>query len=617
MSKEELFNHNKQQQISSALESEIKALEDIIMTVGSSLNLDNVLERIVEITASAVDADDSFIYLLEEDTMEVVLSAATKSIAYAYKNTLRLEIGEGVTGNVALNQEPYLIKERLWEDPKFIYTPSLGENDYESMLCVPIISNQHKLIGVISIYSSKKNHFIQDHIKMAQRIGLLVAGAVENAKLYEMVNKKAYVLEKLTTLSINSTSDYTLSRTLELITELARDVLHSQLAVSTISNGLFTSRPIIKSSFRIFNPKSEDVLKIAQKNIIKISSDILGKEITDENLQKELEDHVYRLFKYKISLGIFSGNDYLGNIQCFSNEKSFSVEDQTILQVVANHTGLVIKNKILEEHFEKRNEINNFFYDLERGSLTDSNLINTLRKYNLNPKACHVIILGHISETEQDLTEEFKETFYKDLNQVIGTFGTRFLFANNDVEFSILSPAPDAYFIKNLKNELVHLQKNYEKSHRFKITIGISEPITEIEHYEIAMKEAREAVKIGSSLYRNSNTYMLEDISYYLYLSKLGEGLELRDPYRTKINELAKHDDEKDSLLLETLTIYLEYAGNIKKISNELYAHRNTIYKRLKRIEEILSIDLSNEKLWFPLQLAIKIRDFNRSMNHL
>lgn len=46
--------------------------------------------------------------------------------------------------------------------------------------------------------------------------------------------------------------------------------------------------------------------------------------------------------------------------------------------------------------------------------------------------------------------------------------------------------------------------------------------------------------------------------------------------------------------LRDTLQSYLLNAGNVQKVAAECFLHRASVYHRLKRIEEMLQVDLSD-----------------------
>ena len=56
---------------------------------------------------------------------------------------------------------------------------------------------------------------------------------------------------------------------------------------------------------------------------------------------------------------------------------------------------------------------------------------------------------------------------------------------------------------------------------------------------------------------------------------------------------LAEHDRIHHTTLVATLRVYFRMGMSVQETTKELFVHRNTLYKRLGRIEELLDLDLS------------------------
>lgn len=65
--------------------------------------------------------------------------------------------------------------------------------------------------------------------------------------------------------------------------------------------------------------------------------------------------------------------------------------------------------------------------------------------------------------------------------------------------------------------------------------------------------------------------------------------------------------------LLETLTNYLVYGENLKVTSEKMFIHVNTLKYRLKRIQKLLDVELSDPNTRFRLRMAITIERFLRN----
>ena len=71
-----------------------------------------------------------------------------------------------------------------------------------------------------------------------------------------------------------------------------------------------------------------------------------------------------------------------------------------------------------------------------------------------------------------------------------------------------------------------------------------------------------------------------------------------------------QYDDENGSDMVHTLEVFLEQGCNIAAATDALYVHRHTVKYRIKRIEEIMNIDLKDVTVRFNLRLAFKIMHY-------
>ena len=112
-----------------------------------------------------------------------------------------MALGEGITGWVGMHLQPVILKEGALNDPRFRYFPELEEEKFQSTMTVPILSKDRHLIGVITLHTVAPYEFLEQQKTFLINTAALVAGAIENAQLYENTQHK---LNVLTTLSVMS-----------------------------------------------------------------------------------------------------------------------------------------------------------------------------------------------------------------------------------------------------------------------------------------------------------------------------------------------------------------------------------------------------------------------------
>jgi DNA-binding PucR family transcriptional regulator len=72
---------------------------------------------------------------------------------------------------------------------------------------------------------------------------------------------------------------------------------------------------------------------------------------------------------------------------------------------------------------------------------------------------------------------------------------------------------------------------------------------------------------------------------------------------------LVEHDRAHGGELLPTLRAYLEEGGVQRRVAARCFIHVNTVVYRVRRIQELLGIELTDPGTVFDLTLALRIRD--------
>src|ERR1700685_873517 len=163
--------------------SHVALLHRISNIVSSELSLDEMLGEIVGLTAQVTDCDACLVYLLDRDTDEVVLRASQVPHAAAL-GTLRMKVGEGVTGWVAEHKSVVALSSNAAADARFKRFQALVEDTYEAFLSVPLVSGGD-VIGVINVHHRDKYNHTGEEISLLTFIGEQMGGAVAKSGLSE------------------------------------------------------------------------------------------------------------------------------------------------------------------------------------------------------------------------------------------------------------------------------------------------------------------------------------------------------------------------------------------------------------------------------------------------
>src|SRR5215813_6288250 len=178
----------------------LRLLTDTIAAVNSSLDLQEVLELVADGVSEALATDACFVYLYDERADELVLRATHGTRVEELTRRPRMRPGEGITGAAAAERAPVMLPSKAHLDPRFKLFPNLPEDEYESILAVPILARD-KLEGALNVRTRDPREFTDAEIDLLVAIASQVAQTIEHAKLYEAAQRRVHELEALARIS--------------------------------------------------------------------------------------------------------------------------------------------------------------------------------------------------------------------------------------------------------------------------------------------------------------------------------------------------------------------------------------------------------------------------------
>jgi two-component sensor histidine kinase/putative methionine-R-sulfoxide reductase with GAF domain len=214
----------------------LRLLTETIAAVNSSLDLQEVLELVAHKVAGALETDACFVYLYDERVDELVLRATHGSRVEELTRTPRMRPGEGITGTAAADRAPVMIPERAHLDPRFKQFPNLREDEYESILAVPILARD-KLEGALNVRTRASRAFTEAEIDLLVAIASQVAQTIEHARLYERAQRRVVELEALAKISEAVSESLYLEESLEAIVKTTMESLHATGAALVLEDG--------------------------------------------------------------------------------------------------------------------------------------------------------------------------------------------------------------------------------------------------------------------------------------------------------------------------------------------------------------------------------------------
>ncbi len=158
------------------------AFMNISRAIGSSLELEEVLKRIVQSTCKTTGAKGCALMLLDEkaERLEVKASYGMRD-RYVRKGPLSADRSISDT----LRGKPVIIEDAT-SDPRVQYPLEAKEEGIASIISLPVILRE-RVIGVLRLYTSTPCRFTQDDVDFLSAVAVQSGLAIDNAKVYEHV----------------------------------------------------------------------------------------------------------------------------------------------------------------------------------------------------------------------------------------------------------------------------------------------------------------------------------------------------------------------------------------------------------------------------------------------
>lgn len=174
-----------------------RLLGGIVAIAAEERSFREVLRRSAALVVEATGSDACFLHVLDRQRSEVVLMGAHPEQFDALAGSIRLAIGEGVAGWVALHGEMAVVDDK-WSDPRYRYIPELKGEDYRSLVSAPLLRPGRSPVGVVNVHSHDPQHFTSDLVGRLAEVADLLAGIVEAALLHEQLRQREEQLERFT-----------------------------------------------------------------------------------------------------------------------------------------------------------------------------------------------------------------------------------------------------------------------------------------------------------------------------------------------------------------------------------------------------------------------------------
>jgi sugar diacid utilization regulator len=516
-----------------------------------------VLAGVVRLLSEAASVHACFVYLLDRGGKRLVLRAASSPYAHLV-GAVELRKGEGLAWWALEHREPAFIRENALEDPRVKYVPELEEEHFQSLVAIPVHGRRSDPIGVITLDTEAPREFADAEVELLVSGAWLLAGAIENARLYEEMRNRVVELEGLTELAEVVVGAETADALAGEVAERARALLRAEVTAVYLLDPT-EERLRLAAAAPPDSPAAPQTFGLAE----------LGPELGRSGRTA------------RVSVSLVADGELLGALV------ATGTREVDLARAVANQAALGLKKIQVLERLTEKNLIKDFFDDLTTRRASPAALEARASRVGCDLGQRHVVV--------------FAEAAGPELERVLKGAARGTLIDRRERVVRALAPVPAAG-----ADTLIAALRDAHAASALDVAVGLSGPCASPDELAEGFEQARHALLGAAVLRREPAVTTYDELGPYRYLLRIALDAGPHDPTIEAVTRIAAYDRERSASLLATLEEFMTRRGSISGTSEALFVHPNTLRQRLRRISEISGIDLRRDD-WLTVEIALKI----------
>ena len=330
---------------------EADVLHRISASISNQLDLEAILKHIVEVVVEVTKADACLLYLLSDSQDELILRAS-KNPHPKLIGRITIGLGEGITGWVAQERTRVVIPSNASDDPRFKFFHNLPEDRHQAFVSVPIMAKK-EVVGVINVQHKRPKRYQQDEIALLSTIANQVGGAIENARLYDQMQRKALQVEMLSQVSETVASNRLIKDVLQLLVTMTAQMMNSKICSIMLLDEASGELRIEATQSLSEQYRRKPNLKVGQSisgRAVKDRRPIIVADVTTDR------DYMHRDMAKQdglcslLSVPMMVREKALGVINSYTSVPHvFTSEEVKLLQAIANQAAIAIEHTALVE----------------------------------------------------------------------------------------------------------------------------------------------------------------------------------------------------------------------------------------------------------------------------
>ena len=139
---------------------------------------------------------------------------------------------------------------------------------------------------------------------------------------------------------------------------------------------------------------------------------------------------------------------------------------------------------------------------------------------------------------------------------------------------------------------------------------GVSQSSRRLRNLSSRNQQAMKALEMGTLLRGTGPLFLYDSYSIYHCLEICASRMDLVQLCHSAVLRLESYDRKNGTELLGSLHAYLSCHRNLSEAAAALFVHRNTLSKRLEKINDLIHVDFSDAETVFHLMFSYRIIEY-------
>ena len=569
------------------LENRFESIVSSIVELSPTADFDILINKILEKTLYIVKADAGMLWVFDSETNKLVCKAY-KGCATEQALSLRLELGEGLIGKTFLRGTPKLYSSHndilqdiddYSSENKIMMLSVFGNRKMDSAFLMPIFVNK-QIECILIVYRVIENSaFSLSDIELLKIFAEIIEMTMTNARSLITLKSQLDNLEicnqfysKLTSLSVNN------SGVSNIVKEIKKTLNIPVFVINLMTNEQYPKSVAVDR---------ELLLKLTRLNIKNSDTFFLESE------NKQGKFCVYP---------ILVGGSCLGYLIAKSSENEIQI-NKMILEIGRMVIALELSKaqSMLDILFKKTSQ--NFLELINLNNPKDLATKCGELGIDLNTHYAVVVFANFLI----DKTELQTSTIYRLIANIKRELAStqKLVFISQD-KITVLVGLQSTNGIDHVREQINEIIIRAQENENLSLCAGMGSLYFGISNICKSSREAQNALMYQLSRHCSGLLQYSEMGVNQLFINLSSEEA---TTFLSKVFVPLKEKSKQAEYLDTTLITYIESNCSMIQTAEKLHIHTNTLYQRLKKIENCLHISLKKPDDLLQIQLACYLRN--------